>query len=66
MIHKATAGFEWINGSRRFATVFFTAGHRLPMISGNVLQDTKKKYLIGASGYSAKQYDITPPNKHCN
>jgi hypothetical protein len=55
MVHKATAGLEWVNGSRRFATVFFTAGHRLPMLSGKVLQDIEKKYHTVASGYFGKQ-----------
>jgi hypothetical protein len=39
MVHKATAELEWVNESRRFATVLFTAGQRLPALSGNVLQD---------------------------
>ena len=60
MVHKATAGLEWVNESRRFASVFFTAGHRLPVLSGKVLQDTEKKHHTGASDYFGKQYDITP------
>jgi hypothetical protein len=66
MVPKATAELEWVNESRRFATEFFTAGHRLPVFSGNVLQDIKKKYHTGASGYFGKQYDMTPSNKHCS
>jgi hypothetical protein len=66
VFHKATAGLEWVNESPRFATVLFISGHRLSMLSGNVLQDIEKKYHTGASGYFGKQHDITPPNEHCS
>jgi len=66
MVHKVTAGFEWVNEGRRFVTVLFTAGQRLPTLSDNVLQDIEKKYPTGASGYFGKQCDITQPNKHCS
>lgn len=66
MVHKATTGLEWVNESRIFASVLFTAGQRLPALSGNVLQDIEKKCHTGASGYFGKQCDITSPNKHCS
>jgi hypothetical protein len=51
MVHKATAGLEWVSESRRFTTVFFRGGYRLPVLSGNALQELEKKYHTGPLGY---------------